>query len=283
MKRKSLKKNRSGTAFSGIVWSLFAILILVAGIPVAIGGVSNLQDTEVKQSFHNPTEISEFNRAGVGVGTSDYHLDTNASIYYDYGGNSTHEGLFPSGPYDELDYNEFLADGDSSLSGFNRLQIQADLGTEDLLSEDMTALSMTAEYPTNGSVNVNILAVGTDGSTDYSHTIYSDTHNVSGDMERYEYDTEFLDIMVADSEMSDADDTAIVFEITPDTGSEELITPGDVFRFDMEYQTHTSRVASIWSIDLITIAAGVFTIVAAIFSTPYVDLRDITERFWGDN
>lgn len=278
MKRKKLARNTEGTAKSGIVWSLIAVLVLLVGIPVAIGSVSELQDTDVKATFHQPIEVADFNNPDVGLGTEDYHLDTGSSVYYEYGDNSTYGGLFPSGSYSELHYNEYLAEG--SGTGWERLQIQANLTVEDLLQEDMTGLSLTAQFPDNGTVDFTIRAIGTDGSTDYSHDIHTEQVNVSAEMTNYYFDTEFIDIMKADSEMSDATYTAIILEMTPEAEDSELISPGDVFRFDIEYQTHTSRLASIWSVDVITMGAGIFTIIAAIFSTPWVDLRDITERFW---
>jgi len=262
-----------------------AILLITVAVPAALWGAQGIQSLSSDESYFSPYKLEDFEGDfGVyGENDVDGNVRTKGNIYdYRYMNSSSYSvensGLYTSNKTGN-DYHEFLAPSPSDYSYFISLNFGLNRSIDDAINNDLNGVTLTAEFDRNATLDLSCYVVAQSAEIpDEGQSYYelsSKTINVSTSFEEYHLDIDYSRLLEADSEYGDYSNN-LCLNIANNATGETGIEPADSLKFNIDLIHSTSSVSNFWTMNVVAGISGIFLFPAAIFSTPWVDLKDLT-------
>ena len=287
MLRKNLSDDTQASLNSAMIWSLLAILFITAAVPASLFATNQIQDLSSDESYFSPENAEDFGTEGIwaqGYATTN---SKGVGILYAYN-NITEElqTVADSGLYTKdqtgNDYHEYLVtedpDDTDGFDTFSRLTIALNTSVDEAISEDLKRIDFEGEFSRNGTVNIEV-QVRDDEDYTNAYTLNEKEFDVSTNRSTYSIDIDYSKLLDADA--STSGETNIQLSIqNGDSEDQEMIQPADSLKFNIDLIHSTSAMSTFWTVNVASGLLGGFLMIAAVFSTPWVDLRDLTGRFY---
>ncbi len=285
LRHRGLSDSTEATAQSALIWSIAAILLIVAAVPAALYAAQGIQELSQDESYLHLEQVSDFNNLDgfLMKGQVDepvYYNNPDAYIGYDYENSSAAlSGTYSLYTSNETgnDYNEVLfKNSGDTFSKFEGFVVGLNQSTQDAIDNDLSEVKFTAEFPREANITIELWSATYD-SDDNGHTYKIGSKdfsagNTSTNMTEYSFDVDYSKILEADSE-TDYDGNQLSIKIT---GDDNALKPADSLKFNIDLIHSTSAVSTFWTMNIVAGITGIVLIPCAIFATPWVDLKDLT-------
>jgi len=288
MLRRNLSDDTRASLNSAMIWSLAAILFIVAAVPGTLYATEQIQDLSEDASYFSPHTFEDLKlvrllRGDSAGDRSSPSVEADASVsyaYYNQTGATQYHALEPyTKNFTGQDYHELIVQVDCEFDEFRGMTLGVNYTLGDMIANDVHTIEFTARFPRNTSLNFEISAIGQELGEAVRRINENEVIelNVTTDMDTYTFSIPFSKLLQAHSELGD--DARLVIRMSSADDSVEEIQPADILRYDIDLIHSTSKMNSFLTVNVVSGILGTFLMIAAVFSTPWVDLKDLTGRF----
>lgn len=290
MLRRNLSDDTQASLNSAMIWSLMAIIFITAVVPASLFATNQIQDLSADESYFSPETLDELTldrllRAHlVADHDNPPHTASDSAVAYAYINSSDESSWTSLEPYTknftDQDWHELIIqDSGEGFNEFVGLVLGVNHSLESMITNDLHTIELTAQFPRNTSLQFEISVIGQEGgeAVRYINKNGATELNVTTNMDTYTFNIPFSKLLSAHSELGD--DARLLIRMSPAEDNVEEIQPADVIRYNIDFVHSTSAMGTFWTINVMSGLLGGFLMIAAVFSTPWVDLRDLTGRF----
>lgn len=277
---------------SSVTWELIIIagILLILPLSMVFAGGLFVESAE-QESFFSPHYEDDFSDHTIQRTPFDgeYRVsDSNPNYYYENetGNNRPQQYIYTENQTGN-EYQEVLiekhTDDTDDFVGFISFNLGLNMTVKEAIEEDLSQVTITAEFPRNSTVDLQVFAGGEVGGEYEVTELGSKRTNTTNEMKTYDIDISFTRLLEADDDYDEGTESISViieqetlFEEADDEdrSDNQALIPGDSFKFDIDLMTDYTASPLITTNFFAGIMGGL-SLMAGIFTSPWVDFKDV--------